>query len=110
MKQREIKFRAWDRKSKQMLDESWLGDNSYYSIFLNEDLQIMQYTGLKDKNGKEIYEADILNIDGNINVPVQFDNGAWVVKYFLIPTTLNLFSFNHLDIEIIGNIFENLEL
>jgi uncharacterized phage protein (TIGR01671 family) len=63
---REIKFRAWDKKEKRMLKnieefspEDFFG--SFYSILKNYDeFVVMQYTGIKDKNGKEIYERDIL--------------------------------------------------
>lgn len=74
MKQREIKFRAWDNKGKVMLDWLCIRQSAFnrgetqlmYDVFTAPSFVndcgfiLMQYTGLKDKNGVEIFEGDIL--------------------------------------------------
>ena len=83
------------------------------NIFYEKDLKIMQYTGLKDKNNKEIYEGDILS-DGNIKKPykVVFENGSFKAEF---EGDFDEYSFDLIDVvaqgcEVIGNIYENLEL
>lgn len=78
-----------------------------------------EYTGLKDKNGKEIYEGDIINLipDGYTILPVSilFDNGSFVYKsegvsYLLGGWMRDRDNHNHLHCAVIGNIYENSEL
>lgn len=80
---REIKFRAWDKKYKQMWFPSLInvGNNSddYDSLYpcpfgdddyvphYPKEAELMQFTGLRDKNGKEIYEGDILRLTCSSN-------------------------------------------
>jgi uncharacterized phage protein (TIGR01671 family) len=70
---REIKFRAWDGRKMFNIDVlaispvSWSSNGTGVSLTYQPSIKVMQFTGLKDKNGKEIYERDILKTwHGNI--------------------------------------------
>ena len=83
------------------------------SILYKKDLKIMQYTGLKDMRGKEIYEGDILS-DGNVKnlYKVIFENGSFRTEY---KGDFEEYSFDLIDVvaqgcEVVGNIYENSEL
>lgn len=67
----------------------------------------MQFTGFKDKNGKEIYEGDVLTKDGHHNRIVIWEKDAWVAKYFddEYKTKARLHTFVH-NCEVIGNKYE----
>jgi uncharacterized phage protein (TIGR01671 family) len=152
MKQREIKFRAWDRVAKAMSPAfvlfgeftllgavhdwqhqllllaglKWDATDRYDSLGRLNDLDIMQYTGLLDKNGKEIYEGDIVRVkDAEFveTVPVGDDHYQEVYKDIIgeILFVEGGFCYNghsagdipiwsNSDYEVIGNIHENPEL
>lgn len=107
---REIKFRAW-MKSENCYMGKWLDTQSpttfsavnevgeYYS---DDDLAIEQYTGLKDKNGKEIYEGDIVQY-----YDLRYKSSD---KRFGRPSVVDRFFGDTWDYEILGNIHENPEL
>jgi uncharacterized phage protein (TIGR01671 family) len=158
---REIKFRAWDGKEKKMITDmqesklilipttpDWavassnpvIGDNIFDDyVYSWSDADVidgrwipMQYTGLKDKNGKEIYEGDILkgiftpeppaSFHGNfpksygILVEVIFDDVSFLFKNLWKGKLSRAWERKRLtdnridEIEIIGNIYENPEL
>ena len=127
---REIKFRAWVNELKLMciverLDIAagriCLKHVEFAKIFLSErvgaptnDVKLMQYTGLKDKNGKEIYEGDVVNYShprtNEIIRTVTFKHGAFGIEGIYEKTHIIFGNILDSHIEVIGNIYENPEL
>jgi len=116
---REIKFRAFDFKVKQMFIVKQIHIDMMNSKKHHKNRVYMQLTGLKDRNGVEIYEGDIVKMFGfDKAIEVVFKKGSF--GYFgMIHKNFVSFSenynFNFLDnksneIEVIGNIHENKEL
>ena len=122
---REIKFRAWHKEEK-IIGEVLGIDILHKEIFFSnedidcyehsdfKDIELMQYTGLYDKKGKEIYEGDIVKLRANHGIGVikySDEWGAFVVEY-IKPRPLVVLGMNYYkeDIEILGNIYENSEL
>ncbi|EGI8996133.1 hypothetical protein IG706_002110 [Listeria monocytogenes] len=128
---REIGFRAFVKRKKKMLPVTDLCFNETEAVGVSgcgnakctlcvdwynfDDVVLMQYTGLKDKNGKKIFEGDIVDISvydrldwSSIKGKVVFLNGAWLVEdvgHFAITLQSETN-----EIEIIGNVHENLGL
>lgn len=148
--EREVKFRAWDSSRNEMVYESeseskdvfifsnivwWrLGGNpDLMPVIGRKFITMMQYTGLKDKNGKEIYEGDIMRVKDNFNGEpdfqgvVSFIDGTFCLASFIQPENNSytererlwndgVYEHHSLEItdandrEVIGNKYENPEL
>lgn len=127
---RDIKFRAWDKESKRMFQvqalqfygenntvdacwtngvdfdgESTLGEPESNNL---HNLELMQYTGRKDSEGKEIYEGDILQSEHYFRYQVVFKGDCWRCEPVKNNRSKNRFIGN--DLKIIGNIWEDGDL
>lgn len=118
---RVIKFRAWSKTQNKMDYEPWFDEYSGGGAPVNafdhhKDLEFMQFTGLLDKNGKEIYEGDILKNRPNGN---KYNGGIGIVEYVTnnpVGHPINgywaalydeAWTIYPKECEIVGNIYEN---
>lgn len=139
---RKIKFRVWDKICKEMIiplaiyhneklenPDFIVIDDDYhekdfifqsYHLFLEKDAILMQFTGLLDKNGKEIYEGDIVNfydsIKGYVKGEIVFEAGAFIIGCNKLNDSYSILLEESDEerecetVEVIGNKFENPEL
>jgi uncharacterized phage protein (TIGR01671 family) len=121
---REIGFRAWDKELKMMHYNAEQAYNGHWQmnrimyfgkLIGNPDYELMQFTGIKDEDGRWIYEGDILLWTGfdcitgevlNTKGLVMFDRGAFYVNDGIANTLLHTWT----DSKVIGNVYEQPEL
>lgn len=121
-----VKFRAWDKKYNEMLDDGFVLFNGMIYRDTRDfedgrntiDIELMQFTGLHDKNGVEIYEGDIVSIidcEPSLYKIVYWNNNfKWGVEYTGSDITNwqeeSLEEFDSECFEVIGNIYEHGDL
>ena len=123
---KELKIKAWLKKEKKMVsiigidfnykyiryteDDNLF--NSDYKVAEFKDIELLQFTGLKDNGGQELYEADVIKFNDGIDdiyglISYDDEDGTYRVSYENITEHL---SDREGDFEIVGNIFENPDL
>ncbi len=137
---REIEFRVWDKSvhtyeeamedmppSGKMVDWKYVKESNCLLRVFNGEYPIMQFTGLKDKNGKKIFEGDILDLGQTVNgcklFSVEWSDKriGWTLRYTEIMKNPREYEYDVADlfkidyttgegVEVIGNIHENPEL
>lgn len=99
---RKFKFRAWDKNNNRMITDCSNFTHYHFGVNYQKDIIFMQFTGLFDKNGKEIYEGDIVS-NGIVNLEVHYEWSQFSAGRepgILLSTIAE-------EVEIIGNIYEN---
>ena len=119
----ELKFRAFNKKSKKLYRSGALSFSTERHSFMiytdkemeavkDEDMEIMQFTGQKDINNKEIFQRDIILVDESKNIVVWDNNrGGWSITD--VERKLKMTPFGRSEAnraEVLGNEFENPEL
>ena len=128
---REIKFRVWDKNRKTFLDFYWAVDklgrtfsilDKYVYDEFTDEIELMQYTGLKDMNGVEIYEGDVVNVSWplsklkGINHAIGYSEVkdghpvSEAIDWYEDVSRLIQTHDNGGQITVVGNCFENPEL
>ena len=128
---REILFKAKRKDWRDLPKEQWwiegLPTRMWRELYIQDSEDentaykidpdtLCQYTGLTDKNGKKIWENDILRRDGYWDIRIEFENGAFMVRnadkvqYINRVTCTPISTFNIKAYEVIGNIFDNADL
>ena len=120
---KELKIKAWLKKEKKMVSIIGIDFNYEYIRYTEDDnlfnenyktaefknIELLQFTGLKDNGGQELYEADVIKFNDGIDdiyglISYDDEDGAYRVSYENITEYL---SDREGDFEIVGNIFEN---
>ena len=123
---KELKIKAWLKKEKKMVSIIGIDFNYEYIRYTEDDnlfnenyktaefknIELLQFTGLKDNGGQKLYEADVIKFNDGIDdiyglISYDDEDGTYRVSYENITEHL---SEREGDFEIVGNIFENPDL
>lgn len=118
---KEILFRAWDKERNrymsrdEIISEIYIGSGgkdscTFWFGSLFDDIITEQYTGLKDCNGKRIFEGDIVNSEYRYGVgEVYFDTiqACWKIGFEEIDSKLWIFCCSYIKLKVIGNIHQD---
>lgn len=115
---RQIKFRAWNVENQEMIDADSLAFDYYEPLCEqlrdSDEMKFMQFTGLTDKNGVEVFESDIVQDHiGKGVVKYSEEHAAWRVHYLGSSSAkwfIDYLPNERKTIEVIGNIHSNPEL
>lgn len=119
---KEIKFRAWYKPAQKMYQVQSMNFHSQtgklYNVFVEgspytpriSDIELLQFTGLLDKSGKEIYEGDVVRVNAGEPSLEFISQVIFEQASFRIAAVYDQGFPHKEDIEVIGNIYENPEL
>ena len=121
-----LKFRAWNNHKRKMLpvfsinfentskkhpERKYVIRHGSTRKDWDDDVVVMEFTGLLDKSGKEIYEGDVVKLSERYELrEVIFEEGTFGWKSLVFPIITPFCTVDLTDTEVIGNIYENPEL